>query len=98
MNITGKVALVQINILDDINVFCDKKYDDSAIKNDNGNYNLIVNNLDLAGELIITINKDRIEDIRATLTRYEEENTAPKKKGTEAISIEDVVDEWKKLK
>ena len=38
MNITGKVALVQINILDDINVFCDKKYDDSTIKNEYGDY------------------------------------------------------------
>ncbi len=37
--------------------------------------------------------EDRIEDIRATLTKYEEENTAPKKKGAEAISIEDIVKE-----
>ena len=29
---------------------------------DNGNCNLIVNNLDLAGELVITINKDKIKD------------------------------------
>ena len=35
-NIIGKVALVQINILDDIKVFCDKKYDESALKSEEG--------------------------------------------------------------
>ena len=34
LNITGKVALVQINVQNDTKVFCDKKYDASAIKTD----------------------------------------------------------------
>ena len=33
MNISGRVALVQINILNNIKVFCDKKYDEFALKN-----------------------------------------------------------------
>ena len=32
MNITGRVALVQINVVNDIKVFCDKKYDEFARK------------------------------------------------------------------
>ena len=35
MNITGKSALVPIYIFDDIKVFCDKKYDEFALKQDN---------------------------------------------------------------
>ena len=31
-NITGRVALVQINALNDIKVFCDDKYNETAIK------------------------------------------------------------------
>ena len=38
INIMGRVALIQINILNDIVVFCDKKYDESAIKNQEGKY------------------------------------------------------------
>ena len=38
LNITGKAALVQINVFDDIKVFCDTKYDDSAIKNKEGEF------------------------------------------------------------
>ena len=38
MNITGKVALVQINVLNDIKVFCDKKYDEFALKNNKNEY------------------------------------------------------------
>ena len=37
-NMTGKVALVQINALNDIKVFCDDKYKDTAIKNEGGQY------------------------------------------------------------
>ena len=37
LNITGRVALVQINILNDTKVFCDKKYDNTAIKSINDN-------------------------------------------------------------
>ena len=33
MNISGRVALVQINLLNNIKVFCDKKYDEFALKN-----------------------------------------------------------------
>ena len=36
MNITGRVALVQINVLNDINIFCDKKYDQYALKSKEG--------------------------------------------------------------
>ena len=36
MNITGRVALVQINVLNDTKVFCDKKYDKFAIKSKEG--------------------------------------------------------------
>ena len=36
MNITGRVALIQINILNDIKVFCDKKYDKFGIKSKEG--------------------------------------------------------------
>ena len=32
LNITGRVALVQINILNDTKVFCDNKYDNTSIK------------------------------------------------------------------
>ena len=35
-NITGRIAVVQINILNDIKVFCDKKYDEYAIKSKEG--------------------------------------------------------------
>ena len=39
LNITGKTALVQINVLNNIKVFCDKKYDNEfSIKNDEGKY------------------------------------------------------------
>ena len=38
MNITGRVALVQINVLNDTKVFCDKKYDESSIKTKEGQY------------------------------------------------------------
>ena len=38
MNITGRVALVQINVLNDTKVYCDKKYDDSVIKKENGKF------------------------------------------------------------
>ena len=38
MNITGKVALVQINVLNDTKVFCDKKYDIFALKSEKGQY------------------------------------------------------------
>ena len=37
MNITGRVALVQINVLNETKVFCDEKYNDRAIKAENGN-------------------------------------------------------------
>ena len=37
LNITGKLALVQINILNDTKVFCDKKYDNTAIKSSDNN-------------------------------------------------------------
>ena len=36
MNITGRVALVQINVLNDIKIYCDKKYDEFAIKSEEG--------------------------------------------------------------
>ena len=36
MNITGRVALVQINVLNDTKVFCDKKYDEFALKTNKG--------------------------------------------------------------
>ena len=36
MNITGRVALLQINVLNDIKIFCDKKYDEFAIKSKEG--------------------------------------------------------------
>ena len=35
-NITGRVALVPINVLNDIKVFCDKKYDETSLKAENG--------------------------------------------------------------
>ena len=35
-NITGKVALVQINVLNDTKVFCDNEYNDTALKAENG--------------------------------------------------------------
>ena len=35
MNIPGKAALVPINVLEDIKVFCDKNYDEFAFKKDN---------------------------------------------------------------
>ena len=36
LNIVGKASLIQINILEDIQTFCDKKYDDNCLKsNDN---------------------------------------------------------------
>ena len=38
MNITGRVALVQINVFNDIKVFCDEKYSNSSLKNKEGNY------------------------------------------------------------
>ena len=38
LNIIGKVSLVQINVLNDIKVFCDKKYDEFALKNENDIY------------------------------------------------------------
>ena len=38
MNITGRVALVQINVLNDIRVFCDNKYDESAVKDENDKF------------------------------------------------------------
>ena len=34
-NITGKLALVQINVLNDTKIFCDKKYDETALKLNN---------------------------------------------------------------
>ena len=34
--ITGRVALVQINVLNDTKVFCDKKYDEFALKTNEG--------------------------------------------------------------
>ena len=33
--IIGKAALVQINIFDDIKIFCDKKYDETCLKSNN---------------------------------------------------------------
>ena len=36
MNITGRVSLVQINVLNDIKIFCDKIYDKYAIKSEEG--------------------------------------------------------------
>ena len=38
MNITGRVALVQINVLNDIRVYCDNNFDESALKDENGKY------------------------------------------------------------
>ena len=38
MNITGRIALVQINVLNNINVFCDKKYDQYALKSKEGKF------------------------------------------------------------
>ena len=38
MNITGRVALVQINAINDIKVFCDGKYDNYSLKNEGGYY------------------------------------------------------------
>ena len=38
MNIIGKVALVQINILNDTKVFCSQKYDEFALKSEEGNF------------------------------------------------------------
>ena len=35
-DITGRVALVQINVLNDTKVFCDKKYDEFALKTNEG--------------------------------------------------------------
>ena len=35
-NITGRVSLVRINVLDDIKVLCDEKYDETAIKTEEG--------------------------------------------------------------
>ena len=37
-NITGRVALVQINALNDIKVFCDDKYSDTSLKSKDGKY------------------------------------------------------------
>ena len=37
-NITGKVALVRINVFDDIKVFCDEKYDETSLKTEDGKY------------------------------------------------------------
>jgi hypothetical protein len=34
-NIIGRAALVQINIFDDIKIFCDKKYDETCLKSNN---------------------------------------------------------------
>jgi len=36
MNITGRVAIVQINVLNDTKVFCDEKYDEYALKTEDG--------------------------------------------------------------
>ena len=36
MHITGRVALVQINVLNETKIFCDKKYDEFAIKSKEG--------------------------------------------------------------
>ena len=36
MNITGRVALIQINVLNDTKVFCDKLYDEYALKTNKG--------------------------------------------------------------
>ena len=36
MNITGRVALVQINVKNDLKIFCDKKYDEFAILSEEG--------------------------------------------------------------
>ena len=38
LNITGRVALVQINVLNDIQVYCDDKYKETAIKTKEGKY------------------------------------------------------------
>ena len=38
INITGRVALVQINVLNDIKVFCDDKYSNSSLKSKEGKY------------------------------------------------------------
>ena len=36
LNIIGRVALIQINITNDIKVFCDKKYDNTCVKSKGG--------------------------------------------------------------
>ncbi len=36
MNITGRVSLVQIKVLNDLRVFCDKKYDNTSMLNEEG--------------------------------------------------------------
>ena len=36
LNITGRVALVQINVLNDIKVFCDDKYNNTSLKSKEG--------------------------------------------------------------
>ena len=38
INITGRVALVQINVLNDIKVFCDDKYSNISLKSKDGMY------------------------------------------------------------
>ena len=38
LNITGKVALVQINVLNNTKIFCDDKYNNTAIKTKEGKY------------------------------------------------------------
>ena len=37
-NITGRVSLVQINVLNDIKVFCDDKYNQTSLKSKEGKY------------------------------------------------------------
>ena len=38
LNITGRVALIQINVLNDTKVYCDDKYNDTMIKIEKGKY------------------------------------------------------------
>ena len=38
INITGRVALVQINVLNDIKVFCDDSYNNNSLKSKEGMY------------------------------------------------------------
>ena len=37
-NITGKVALLQINVLNDTQIFCDDKYNATSLRNEEGEY------------------------------------------------------------